>query len=88
MATLEPALLTTKQEKKANKDKQTWDADFYLSPAEVSDREVCGGFPELEWEDFLRERWGISDALKDARPKWPIKEGKYWPVGNGPPGWW
>ncbi|OAL07017.1 hypothetical protein IQ06DRAFT_263626 [Phaeosphaeriaceae sp. SRC1lsM3a] len=75
-------------EKKANKDKQTWDADFYLSPSERCDVNPCGGFCEHDMDDFLQERWGISNALQDTRPKWPIKEGKYWPVGNGPPGWW
>jgi hypothetical protein len=84
--------LTFQQEKEANKNihRSTWDADFYLAPLELDGpaQIAHGGIPEDETAHLLRERWGIADALKDTRPKWPIKEGKYWPVGKGTPGWW
>lgn len=84
--------LTFQQEKRANEDEHgsTWDADFYLAPLELDGlaQEAHGGILEDETAHLLRERWGITNALKDTRPKWPIKEGKYWPIRKGAPGWW
>jgi hypothetical protein len=82
------AVLTSLQEKKANRGKSIWNADFYLACRELGDGEAHGGFPADEEKALLRERWGIENVFKDKRPKWPIHEGRYWPVGNGPPGWW
>jgi hypothetical protein len=51
-------------------------------------REGYGGVPASEQSALLRERWGIENVFRDKTPKWPIKEGKYWPLGKGLPGWW
>jgi hypothetical protein len=82
-------LLTLSQEKSANHGRVVWDADFYLACPGMSAEETHGRFQGSEALALLRERWGISDAFRENRPKWPIVEGRYWPVGNGPPGcWW
>ncbi|KAH3911661.1 hypothetical protein HBH56_126940 [Parastagonospora nodorum] len=74
-------------EKALNHGKSTWTADFYLAPALLDASEGYGGFPASEQAALLRERWGIENVLRDREPKLPIIEGRYWPVGNGPPGW-
>jgi hypothetical protein len=79
--------LTSRQEKAANREKRIWDADFYLALEGLDDGEAHAGFPAADQETLLRERWGIEDVFLDRRPKWPIQEGRYWPVGNGQPGW-
>ena len=79
--------LTFSQEKALNHGKSTWTSDFYLAPAVLDASEGHGGFPASEQAALLRERWGIEKVFRDKEPKWPIIEGRYWPVGNGPPGW-
>jgi hypothetical protein len=47
--------------------------------------EVYGAFHESELSELLLERWGIKEVFEDTKPRWPIQEGRYWPVGNA--GW-
>jgi hypothetical protein len=71
-----------------NTGKVSWDGDFYLlHPLMVGD-ELHGRFSADDGLELLRERWGISDPFRDTRPKWPIAEGRYWPVGNNLRGCW
>jgi len=38
------------------------------------------GIPRLQLPDMLRERWGIQELFRDTEPRWPIEEGRFWPV--------
>jgi hypothetical protein len=50
--------------------------------------ELHGRFSAYDQLELLEKRWGISDPFRDTRPKGPIAESRYWPVGNGLRGCW
>jgi hypothetical protein len=56
-----------------------WTAEFYVGEC-VREKKRMHGIPKLQLPDVLKERWGIKHLLKDTEPRWPIKEGRYWPV--------
>ena len=57
-------------------------SDCYVANDELSVPSFRRRIPSSELPDLLRQRWGIEDVLKDTKPRWPIQEGRYWPVGN------
>jgi hypothetical protein len=52
-----------------------------MAPGYIDPERLTFGFSGREFEDVVRERWGI-DEITDIRARYPLKEGKYWPTGR------
>lgn len=59
--------------------RRNWGAEFYVEEV-VCEDDPMRGIPHTELEPLVKERWGVEDLLKETKPRWPITEGRYWPV--------
>jgi len=70
--------LTAIQEKAIHQDENTWVAQFYLAIPGMDPDDVSFGYPAIEVDHMLRERWGM-DSITATEATLPITEGRYWP---------
>ena len=74
------------QEKFKQEPNHDWSQDFWLLPIEGDEMDEesyrkFGGYYFTAQEQFLTERWGITDIIRDTSSKSQPVEGFAWPVG-------
>ncbi|KAH6868603.1 hypothetical protein BKA58DRAFT_387229 [Alternaria rosae] len=66
------------QEKAVHQDERAWVAQFYLAIPGIDANDISFGYPAIELDHMLRERWGM-DSISATRATLPVTEGRYWP---------
>jgi hypothetical protein len=69
-------ILIVTQEKEVHEGRTEWVADFYMAPGYIDPETLTSGFSGREFDDLVRERWGIEE-MTDTQARHPPKEGKY-----------
>ena len=70
--------LTLVQEKAVHQDERAWVAQFYLAIPWMDANDISFGYPAVEIDHMLRERWGM-DSITATEATLPVTEGRYWP---------
>ncbi|KAI4666212.1 uncharacterized protein J4E88_010507 [Alternaria novae-zelandiae] len=71
------------QEKAVHQDERAWVAQFYLAIPFMDANDISFGYPAVEIDHMLRERWGM-DSITATEATLPITEGRYWPSSINP----
>lgn len=74
------------QEKSRHEPSREWSQDFWLLPIfgdELDEDEYqrLGGYYFDSQEQFLAERWGVTDIIRETNSTLPVVEGFAWPTG-------
>jgi hypothetical protein len=66
-----------------NSDEPNRAAQFYLAHPGMDENDVSFGYPAVDVDHMLRERWGM-DSVFATKAMLPVIEGRFWPRSINP----